>query len=252
MDKRCFLAGLATVFSMTVAASSSTYKCIYAVAECHPVGYGEVYLDASNKDADFVREQSDSFGDTAFVKFVATQRGSENSSGGLKSGKSFYGGMVYANAFDGYEIVCYTNKVKENMQYLPSECYAVVRGEGESDRTYDFNYSDMGDMVNMELSSRGSDGSSGENGKGRYDLLENESFWPETPDDSIFVIFRKQGARFPRMVENESDIVDVIDEVSVEDEMTIYDMQGRRQNGPQRGLNIVKYANRPARKVMQK
>lgn len=252
MNKRCFLAGLMAIVCMTVAASSSSYKCIYAVAECHPVGYGEVYLDTPNNDAEYVREQSESFGDTAFIKFVSTQKGSEGASGGCKKDNSFYGGVVFANAFDGYEIVCYTNKVKDNMQYLPSECYAAVRGEGESDRTYDFNYTDTGDLVNLERSSHSVDGSSGDDGPGRDDLLEDDTYWQHNPDDSIFVIFRKTGARFPKMVEKESDIVSVIDEVSAKGVTQIYDLQGHRRKEAQKGLNIIKSANRPARKVLCK
>ena len=251
MKKRCFISGILLLLSITVNAAASNYKCLYAVAKVFPTGYGEVYLDTPDYDANYIKEQSEFYGDSAHIKFVSTQKGSEGSSGGLKAGKSFYGGLVYANPFDSYELVCYTKKVKPNQQYLFSECYAAVRGETEDARTYDFDYTTTGDLINLELGSHSVDGSSSDEGPSRDELLATESYWQRNPDDSIYVIFRKLGETYPKVVEKEVDVISVIN-IDNDSPSIIYDTSGRHHKMPSKGINIIKNHSGKTRKIMSR
>ncbi len=202
MKKIFSLIAFLTVFAFNAQAAVVTvYKNLYATIAATPSGCGEVYIEAAtDEDMQYVKEFSDDYGETAMIKATLASNGDEGQSGGINSGNPCFFVKVYAEPMEGYELAFYSNKIKEDGIYAPSDCYAVfnqIEGEG---RTTSFTATGMGDIININnvITHAREDGTSADDTPTRDDAFANGQ-WDETPDAPVYAIFRKIGDELPKI-----------------------------------------------------
>ena len=184
-----FFAGVLSV----VSASATPYKALYVEASVYPSGAGTVYLSSKNdEDAGYVKEKSASPGETAFIKCVLGENGNTDVVGCNARG-GVYEVVIDAVHSNGYELVCYADKIREDGIYRDSDVYPVIKGNGEFFRQWSVEWTGNGDWINIdnpELPTRGNERDAVFN-----DFDNNVS---ENPDTHVYAIFRKVGDELPR------------------------------------------------------
>lgn len=199
---------LAGVVFAASASAVTPYKNLYVEAEVAPTGVGEVYLDVKNDDErNYVKDQSDDYGDTAFLMANFGENGGADTNGPeCYNGKAgIYEAVIYAEAAEGYEFVCLSSVLKEeaNAVYTYADCFMPFSGEGndESPRVYDWSLYELiadGVRININNEDHAEDGNSD---TGR-DVVFGYDNWSDTPDTKVYAIFRKVGAEYPKLVES--------------------------------------------------
>lgn len=201
MKKIFILLSIALLSATHANAGVSVYKNLYATLTASPSAAGEVYMEAaSDEDASYVKEVSDDYGSTAYIKVTLQNNGDEGASGGVNDGQQCYFVKAYAEPMEGYELAFYTNVIKEDGIYAPSDCYAVFNQTDGEGRTTSFTATGMGDIINIHNSAKHSreDGTSADDTPSRDDALNN-GIWEETPDAEIYAVFRKIGEELPKI-----------------------------------------------------
>ncbi|MBQ8452268.1 MAG: hypothetical protein IJ539_00640 [Prevotella sp.] len=220
--------------------NATPFKALYVEAVAQESGAGKVYLAAkSTEDEGYVYDISEEEGSTAFIKWVA----GENSDGAdLKIGCTkqigMYEVLIHAFPADGYELVCYADKVKEDGIYTEDDCYAIIHGENASGGwSFDFDFTGNGDKINVNNVDHPQDGHS-EDGPSRDDVYAAfEDYVSETPDTYVYVIFRKIGDELPKFVpSDETGITEA--KVAVAGQDAVYSLTGQRLSKAVTGIAI--------------
>ena len=244
--KKIFTFVVALAFA--AGANATPYKALYVEADAQPVAAGTVYLaPKSTEDETYVFDISEEEGSTAFIKWV----GGENSNGegypGCTGGIGMYEVLAYAFPEDGYEFVCFANKVKDDGVYTKDDCYAVIHSENASGGwTFDFDYTgyDQGGVkISVNNPNHPEDGHSDKDtGKpSRDDVYANyESYGTVTPDTYVYAIFRKIGDELPKFDSEETGIKGI--DANVNDNVNdnrVYNLAGQRVGSDFKGIVVV-------------
>ena len=154
---------------------------------------------ATEPEEAYVKYQSASPGENAFIKFVGGENGNaEGSPGCTGDGMPVFEVAMSTNPVEGYELVCYANKVMEDGIYTEADCYAVIHGNSSAERTFDFEYTGDGDWINVNNVNHPQNGHSND-GPSRDEVFNNfENYVNDTPDTHVYAIFRKIGDALPR------------------------------------------------------
>ena len=198
---------------IAASASATPYKALYVQAIAEPSGAGVVYLGPkSDEDQGYVYDISEEEGETAFIQWV----GGENSDGadmtiGCTKQIGLYEVLAYAFPENGYEFVCFADKVKEDGIYNSDDCYSVIHGNNASEGwTFDFEWTGNGDKINVNSLDHEQDGHSSD-GISRDEVYERfAEFVHETPDTYVYAIFRKVGDELPKFVPNDENSVKAV------------------------------------------
>jgi hypothetical protein len=204
MKKIFILLSITLLSAANANAGVSVYKNLYAQLTASPSAAGEVYLEAAtDEDASYVKEASDDYGETAYIKVTLQSNGDEGASGGVNDSKPCYLVKAYAEPMDGYELAFYSNVIKEDGIYAPSDCYAVFNQVPSEERTASFEATGMGDIININnvIKHSREDGTSADETPSREGAFNN-GIWEETPDAEIYAIFRKVGEELPKIDES--------------------------------------------------
>ncbi|MBQ6186994.1 MAG: hypothetical protein IJK49_03470 [Prevotella sp.] len=205
---------IAGVMFVASANAVTPYKNLYVEASVYPTGSGYVYLDGKNdEDKKFIYEQSEDYGETAFIKYVGGENGGGGDAVGCNAGMGVYEIAVFVDPEVDYELVCYADKIKEDGIYGKSDVYPVIDGTGEGQRSWNFEWSGEGNWININCPddicpvTGSSDGSvEGTDGRKREDCFKRTDFWNADPDTYVYVIMRKVGDELPKFVEDETAI----------------------------------------------
>jgi hypothetical protein len=222
---------------MASAANATPFKNLYVQAEAYPSGAGEVYLDAKNdEDAAYVSEKSDDYGETAYIKLVIGENGSDNTSTGWQNGYGIYEVKAYASAADDYELVCYSNEIREDGIYSPANAYVIIHGASESEgRTFDYVLTGEGDWININNPEHAQDGHS-QDGPTRDECLASGT-WSESPDAVVYAIFRKTGDELPKFTTEQEDAINGITVNSAKKD-AVYTVSGQQVGTNAKGILI--------------
>ncbi len=231
-----FIAGV--LLASTV--SATPYKNLYVEANAYPVGAGEVYLAAKNDDdAAYVKEQSDDYDGEAFLKIVLGENGTDNTSTGWQKGYGVYEIKAYGSAADDYELVCYSKEVREDGIYSPANAYVIIHGASEAEgRTFDYNATGEGDWINVNSPDHGQDGHSND-GPSRDECLASGT-WSDTPDATVYAIFRKVGDELPKFVDTVEDAISTVAVDKADGRTAVYTISGRQAEKNSKGILIQK------------
>ncbi|MBQ8046855.1 MAG: hypothetical protein IJ196_02900 [Prevotella sp.] len=203
--KKIFTLIAAVALAMSAHATVTGYKCLYTQAQVHPTGAGEVYLYTKNDDdAKYIKEYSEDWGETAFLKAVIDIQGGWDQVNDCNNSVSqdALRIRVYPAALEGYELVCYANKVQEDGLYGRRDVYATLTEEGEN-KYMNFEWSELGDVINVNNPDHPENANSAEDDPDKpmpEDCLldEYEHFWNTEPDTYVYVIFRAVGEEYPK------------------------------------------------------
>ncbi|MBQ6653453.1 MAG: starch-binding protein [Prevotella sp.] len=215
------------ILSLSASAGNST-KCLYVKAVAQPTGAGLVYLhgkkkyNESNEGEDAAErkciwERTEDFADEAFIKAI---RGENGQMPGVDCTGTLgrYEFILNNQPTAGYELVCYSDvlKTEANAIYYPSECYALIHGDGA--QHVDFNYltpeSAYEDTYGVNGDNHWINGNVSDDIKPKNtpkdDSPENiyayltehpdevGDYFSAEPDRTIYAIFRPIGSGFPR------------------------------------------------------
>jgi hypothetical protein len=233
--------------------ANTPYKNLYAEAEVTPAAAGTVYLDAKDDgDREFVKEMSPDYVDKAIFKATLGENGGgdDGEADGYRGKRGTYETKLYVDPADGYEFVCLSSVDKSddpNAVYTYAECYKPFSGGSQQDRVYDWNlYANAGDgiLININNEDHPQDGDSNEGPK-REECFSS-GVWNDTPDSYIYVIFRKTGEEYPKLVAGEAN---AISSVVTKDntKAPIYNIAGQKIAAEVKGIII-----RNGRKVLNK
>ena len=221
------------ILSLSASGGNST-KCLYVKAVAQPTGAGTVYIHGKLKQN---VDNPEGAAERACIWERTGGKGVENVANGwaeevyIKSVRGENGNMPNVDCTgsigkyefilnnrpaDGYEFVCYANVLKTdaNPIYLPSECYALIHGDGG--QHFDFNYltpeSAYDDTYGVNGDNHWINGNVSDDEKPKNspvnDSPENVfagittenagNYFSADPDRTVNAIFRPIGARYPR------------------------------------------------------
>ena len=222
------------IISLSVAGNST--KCLYAKAVAYPSGAGTVYMHGRLKRGDNPEETAerkciwdrtggtgpekvdDGWAGEAYIKAV---RGENGQMPGIDCTGTLgrYEFILNNRPADGYEFVCYadTFKTDANAVYTPTECYALIHGEGANGRVEDFNYNapesnygslNLDNMGNHFINGNVDDNIAGKNTNddpetvfGQITPENQDEYFPANPHRTIYAIFRPVGDEYPKFVD---------------------------------------------------
>ncbi len=213
--RKLFALFVGMVFAASANAGITPFKCIYIQANVVPTGCGEIYVDAKNEEDQkyIVYQDEDYMDDTFTFKYVGGENGGGGDAIGCNAGAGVFEVKMYAEPLPGFELVCYADKIIEGDQpvYTASDCFAVIHGDAENARTWDFAYTGEGDMINIgNKNHTKEDGTSADDTPSREDCMQ-PSFWEEyqEPETYVYVIFREIGEEYPKLDENSTTIHEI-------------------------------------------
>ena len=209
-----FFTLIAGVMFVASANAVTPYKNLYVEANVYPTGSGYVYLDGKNdEDKKFIYEQSEDWGETAFIKYVGGENGGGGDAVGCNAGMGVYEVAVSAEAEADYELVCYADKIKEDGVYGKEDVYPVIKGTGEGQRSWNYEWEGKSEWININcpddicpVTGNSNGDAEGCDGRKRQDCFEKTSLWNAKPDTYVYVIMRKVGDELPNFVEDETAI----------------------------------------------
>lgn len=189
------------------AGASTPFKNLYVTAEVYPSGAGEIYLSPKESDKDFVKAQSEGFGEFVELKVSIGENGSQDqyvdhtgyvldASGDL----GMYEAVIEIHPAEGYEFVCLATEISPTDIYDPSMCLQRHTGDRSADYEFFWNYmTDGRNFINVNSADHEVDMTSDEAGEGEdaHTLCFQNFPFSETPDRQLFAIFRKIGEETP-------------------------------------------------------
>lgn len=191
-------------FAMVAVAlnAATPYKNLFVTAQVTPSGSGTVYLTVKPGEEGYVRSQSEDFGETASIQATIGENGTEPCTYGCNSLNGVYEVMVNVEVASGYEVVCLSNKYKEDGIYRAEDCYARFDSYDSGSRNFSFDYSnpELGYLINCNnvITHNYEDGNS-KNGPSRDVCFADSTKWGDTPDTEVYVIMRKKGETLPKL-----------------------------------------------------
>ncbi len=238
MKKLLFILGGILLSLSASAGGGNTTKCLYVKAIAQPTGAGKVYMHGRLKRGDNPENEPerkciwDRTGGTgtenvdngwAGEAYIKAVRGENGSMSGFDCTGTIgrYEFILNNEPEAGYEFVCYSNvlKTEDNAVYTPTECYALIHGEGTlGRRVEDFNYnapeSAYGDLnednkgnhfINGNLDSKRQNDPKDDTPENVFNSISKENqgdYFSADPDRTIYAIFRPVGAEYPKFVDD--------------------------------------------------
>jgi len=217
-----FLLILGGVILSLSASAGGRVKKIHVVAEVHPIGAGTVYLHAKCKggnaeaERQYVYDRTGGRGD-ASTNWNADQGWEEKAelwyvpgeNGSMKDvdcthTNPIYEAVMKARPADGWELVCYANKIKEDGIYYPEDCYALIHGDSGDPRNCDFDYrgeewhaDNTGEhWINANNNITEHPEKDGSNQKDVFNTITSRDDFP-CVDSHVYAIFRRVGESLP-------------------------------------------------------
>lgn len=192
--------------AFAVSASAETpFKNLYVEAYVSPTGAGEVYINPKNdEDAGYVFDQSEDWGETAFIKYVGGENGNGDDVKGCNkpentnSPNGTFEVKMNAAANAEYELVCYADAVYEDGVYGESDVYPTFTGDTQNTRVWSFTWTGEAELINVNSLDAPQTGSSNGNPRDRAACLADASLWNDEPDTKVYAIFRKVGDELPK------------------------------------------------------
>lgn len=237
---------IAGVMFVASANAVTPYKNLYVEASVYPTGSGYVYLDGKNdEDKGFIYEQSEDWGETAFIKYVGGENGGGGDAVGCNAGMGVYEIAVSVEAEADYELVCYADKIKEDGIYGKEDVYPVIKGTGEGQRSWNYEWVGKGEWININcpddicpVTGNSKGDAEGCDGRKREDCLEKTDLWNADPDTYVYVIMRKVGDELPKFESDETGIegINVNDNVN---DNRVYNLSGQRVGSDFKGIVVV-------------
>ena len=203
MKKIFSIVALALFFVANAHAGFVTpFKNLYTVINAVPSSVGEVYLEpAEDADNAYIYDMSEDFGSSAFLKITLGENGTEPEDHSVNTSAGVFMVRASAECKEGYELVCYANKIKDDNVYGPADCFAVFNQVSSDEaRTTSFKVTGY-DFLNINNVNHEQDGSSAEGDISREECFTSGA-WSETPDQTVYAIFRKKGDEFPKFDES--------------------------------------------------
>lgn len=200
---------LMAVTLMAASASATTpFKNLYVEAYAYPTGAGEVYINPKNdEDAGYVYDQSDDWGETAFMKYVGGENGNGDDVKGCNkpadpsSPNGTFEVKMNAIANAGYELVCYADAVYEDGIYGENDVYPTFTGDNQQNRVWAFEWTGDGELINVnniDTPQTGDSDDSNADYPSRDECFADPSLWSDVPDTKVYAIFREVGAELPK------------------------------------------------------
>lgn len=195
--------------AFAVSASAVTpFKNLYVEAYVSPTGAGEVYINPKNdEDAGYVFDQSEDWGETAYLKYVGGENGNGDDVKGCNkpenpaSPNGTFEVKMNAAANAGYELVCYADAVYEDGIYGESDVYPTFTGDTQNTRVWSFTWTGEAELINVNSLDAPQTGDSNNDDAAypsRDECLADESLWNTEPDTKVYAIFREVGAELPK------------------------------------------------------
>lgn len=210
------------ILSLSASAGEGIVKKLHVVAEVHPIGAGTVYLHAKCKggnaeaERQYVYDRTGGRGD-ASTNWNADQGWEEKAelwyvpgeNGSMKDvdcthTNPIYEAVMKARPADGWELVCYANKIKEDGIYYPEDCYALIHGDSGDPRNCDFDYrgeewhaDNTGEhWINANNNITEHPEKDGSNQKDVFNTITSRDDFP-CVDSHVYAIFRRVGESLP-------------------------------------------------------
>jgi len=233
----------------TSASAVTPFKNLYVEAYATPTGAGSVYINPKNdEDAQYVFEQSEDWGDSAFMKYVGGENGNGDDVQGFNkpadpaSPNGTFEAKIKVEPEAGWELVCYAGAVYEDGIYGVSDVFPTFTGENQSSRQWSFEWPGSEDaMVNVNNVDCPQTGASDGNPRTRDDCFADPSLWNEEPDTKIYVIFRRVGEELPKFDPeyegHNATGVNAVNKITVSDGK-IYNAAGQQVGKVENGLII--------------
>lgn len=208
-------------------------KNIYLAVEAFPSAAGVVYADVKPADSKYAKDKT-GWGAVSTVKATLQQNGDDC------NGLSMYEAVVSAKANEGYEFVCYSYETYSNDRaiYLRPDIMVEASGFDSGSRTFTeatnaMGVNGTGAILNVYTGNRNDPNS---DGISRDDLFASDN-WSETPDLTVYAIFRKKGDLYP-MIDLELDVEELECEPPTLDGKA-YNLQGIEVGEDYKGIVIV-------------
>lgn len=208
-------------------------KNIYVAVEAYPSAAGVVYADVKPADQKYSKDKT-GWGAVASVKATLQQNGSDANELGM------YEAVVSAKANDDYEFVCYSYECYsyDRPVYLKPDILLEASGFDSESRTFTeatnaMGVNGTGAILNVYTGNRNDPNS---DGISRDDLFASDD-WSESPDITVYAIFRRKGDIYP-MIDLELDVEALECEPPTHDGKA-YNLQGMQVNDDYKGIVIM-------------
>lgn len=238
-DMKSFLSRFALLALLAMAAADRAdaapvnQKNIYLAVEAYPSAAGVVYVDVKPADKKYSKDQT-GWGAVASVKATLQQNGSDANELGM------YEAVVSAKANDDYEFVCYSYECYSNDRpvYLKPDILLEASGFDSETRTFTeatnaMGVNGTGAILNVYTGNRNDPNS---DGMSRDDLFASDN-WSESPDITVYAIFRKKGDLYPT-IDFELDVEELECEPPTLDGKA-YNLQGIQVGSDYKGIVIM-------------
>lgn len=208
-------------------------KNVYLSVVAYPSAAGVVYADVKPADQNYAKDKT-GWGAVSTVKATLQQNGDDC------NGLSMYEAVVSAKANEGYEFVCYSYETYSNDRaiYLRPDIMVEASGFDSGSRTFTeatnaMGVNGTGAILNVYTGNRNDPNS---DGISRDDLFASDN-WSESPDITVYAIFRKKGDYYP-MIDIELDVEEVECEPQKPDGKA-YNLQGMQVGDDYKGIVIM-------------
>ena len=208
-------------------------KNIYLSVEAFPSAAGVVYADVKPADSKYAKDKT-GWGAVSSVKATLQQNGSDTNDLGM------YEAVVSAKANDDYEFVCYSYEryTNDNPIYLKPDILLEASGFDSESRTFTeatnaMGVNGTGAILNVYTGNRNDPNS---DGISRDDLFASDD-WSESPDITVYAIFRRKGDIYP-MIDLELD-VEALECEPQQPDGKAYNLQGMQVNEDYKGIVIM-------------
>ena len=234
-----FLYRIALLVPLCVAAVQSAnaapvnQKNIYLAVEAYPSAAGTVYADVKASDTKYTKEKT-GWGAVTYLKATLQQNGSDCNELGM------YEAVVSAKANEDYEFVCYSYEyyTYDRPIYLRPDILVEASDFDSETRTFTAATNAMGingtgAILNVHTGNRTDPNS---DGISRDDLFASDN-WSESPDITVYAIFRKKGDMYPM-----ADVEVGVEELECEPQTPdgkAYSLQGIQVDEDYKGLVIM-------------
>ena len=208
-------------------------KNIYLAVEAYPSAAGMVYADVKPADTKYCKDKT-GWGAVTSLKATLEQNGSDTNELGM------YEAVVSAKANEDYEFVCYSYEyyTYDRPIYLKPDILLEASSFDSEKRTFTaatkaMGVNGTGAILNVYTGNRNDPNSDGIT---RDNLFASDN-WSESPDITVYAIFRKEGDMYP-MIDLELDV----EELECEPQKLngkAYNLQGSQVNEDYKGIVII-------------
>jgi hypothetical protein len=216
-----------------VNAAPVNQKNIFLAVEAYPGVAGVVYADVKPDDQNYAKDKT-GWGTVSSVKATLQQNGVDANELGM------YEAVISAKANEDYEFVCYSYECYSNDRpiYLKPDIMIEASGFDPESRTFTeatnaMGVNGTGAILNVYTGNRNDPNS---DGISRDNLFASDN-WSESPDITVYAIFRKKGDLYPTI-----DLELDVEELECEPQKLngkAYNLQGIQVNEDYKGIVII-------------